>query len=58
MSLEDSRIDRMYQILAMVRRSLDQLDLRVSELEHWSNQSAILVNTLGDIMEESKRKEL
>ena len=57
MSDEISRIERMYQILAMVRTSLDQLELRVDSLEHWSNQSAILVNTLGDIMEELKRNE-
>ncbi len=57
MSQEDSRIERMYQILAMVRTSLDQLELRVESLEHFSNQSSILVNTLGDIMEELKKPE-
>ncbi len=30
---------------------------RVESLEHYSNQSSILVDTLGDIMEEMKRLE-
>ncbi len=54
---EIDRIERMYQTLAMVRTSLDQLELRVEQLEHYSNQQSILVDTLGDIMEELKRQE-
>ncbi len=57
MPLEIDRIELMCQTLAMVRTSLDQLELRVEQLEHYSNQQTILVDTLGDIMEELKRQE-
>jgi len=33
------------------------LESRVESLEHYSNQQSILVDTLGDIMEELKKQE-
>jgi len=45
------------QIYSMVR-DLSQLESRVESLESFSNQQSILVDTLGDIMEELKKQEL
>jgi len=58
MTPAEIQLDRMYQTLAMVRTSINQLELRVEQLEHSANQQSILVTTLGDIMEELKRNEL
>ncbi len=44
------------QIYSMVR-ALSLLESRVESLEHFSNQQSILVDTLGDIMEELKKQE-
>ena len=44
------------QIYCMVE-NFSQLEKRVESLEHYSNQSSILVDTLGDIMEELKKPE-
>ncbi len=44
---QDSQLDRMYQTLATVRASLNQLELRVELLEHYSNQLSLLVNISG-----------
>ncbi len=46
----------MHQICYMAK-VLDQLEKQVLSLEHYSNQSSILVDTLGDIMEELKKQE-
>ncbi len=45
-----------YQICSM-EEALTRLEKRVSSLEHYSNQSSILVDTLGDVMEELKKQE-
>jgi len=44
------------QIYCMVR-SISQLESRVEQLEHFSNQQSILQDTLGDIMEELRKQE-
>ncbi len=44
------------QIYSMVR-DFSLLEGRVSSLEHLANQQSILVDTLGDIMEELKKLE-
>ena len=56
MSHKISLQDTMYQIYCM-EESLALLALRVESLEHYSNQSSILVDTLGDVMEELKKQE-
>ena len=44
------------QIYCMVR-SISQLESRVESLEHFSNQQSLLLDTLGNIMEELKKQE-
>ncbi len=44
------------QIYSMVR-DFSLLEGRVRSLEHLANQQSILVDTLGDIMEELKKQE-
>ncbi len=44
------------QTLALVK-AVSDLSERVEYLEHFSNQQSILVDTLGDIMEELKKQE-
>ncbi len=44
------------QILSM-ENAIDRLVVQVESLEHFSNQQNILVDTLGDIMEELKKSE-
>ncbi len=38
-------------------RKIQDLESRVELLEHFSNQQSILVDTLGNIMEELKKQE-
>jgi len=38
-------------------QKIQALEARVESLEHYSNQSSILVDTLGNIMEEMKKQE-
>jgi len=39
-------------------QKIQDLELRVESLEHFSNQQSILVDTLGAIMAELKKQEL
>ncbi len=43
--------------ICYMERTLDLLEKQVLELEHYSNQSSILVDTLGSIMEELRKQE-
>lgn len=45
------------QILSMAE-AISLLEKQVVSLEHYSNQESILVDTLGDIMEELRKQEL
>ncbi len=56
MSHEISRLDIIRRISSM-EESLHQLEKQVLSLEYYSNQSSILVDTLGNIMEELRRNE-
>ncbi len=54
--MKQSPQDITNQICYMASR-LDLLESRVESLEHFSNQQSILVDTLGNIMEELKKLE-
>jgi len=56
MSARTNRRDIIHRIYCM-EESMHQLEARVLSLEHYSNQQSILVDTLGDIMEELKKQE-
>jgi len=45
-------------LISSMEEIINRLESRVESLEHYSNQSSILVDTLGDIMEELKKSEL
>ncbi len=57
MSQLQSQLDIISQILSTVKTSFNLLESRVESLEHYSNQQSILVDTLGNIMEELKKQE-
>ena len=56
MSASPNLVDIIRQTLSMVE-SFNLLVKRVESLEDFSNQQSILVDTLGDIMEELKKQE-
>ncbi len=43
--------------ISVLTRRQNQLEAKVDGLEHWSNQATILLDTLGNIMEELKKLE-
>ena len=56
MSQAQNLVSIINRILCM-EEIINQLESRVESLEHFSNQSSILVDTLGEIMEELKKPE-
>ncbi len=55
--MQHERVVQLKRLGKMYSEIVPELLERVESLEHLSNQHDILVNTLGDIMEELKKQE-